>query len=160
MRLCGCGERQGCNRDSDGAHDSVEHECFSSANGGCFFSLPKYLRVEARVKWMVRELSRSVSPGQSCRLTGRRWGHYTELRMRRDVLVAAPDASRVRASIKPMPPRSMVGQSALNRSIGVRIPGGQPSFRVSPETSVRRLRTGSLPVVFSPALSTVSGGDV
>ena len=25
-----------------------------------------------------------------------------------------------------LPPRSMVGQSALNRSIGVRIPGGQP----------------------------------
>ena len=32
-----------------------------------------------------------------------------------------------RHNSRTMPPRSMVGQSALNRSIGVRIPGGQPS---------------------------------
>jgi hypothetical protein len=45
-----------------------------------------------------------------------------------------------------LPPRSMVGQSALNRSIGVRIPGGQPKFVLVglSRTSRTSLNMGSL----------------
>jgi hypothetical protein len=37
-----------------------------------------------------------------------------------------------RPALRTLPPSSMVEQSALNRSIGVRIPGGQPK-RLKPE---------------------------
>src|ERR1700761_3011091 len=40
---------------------------------------------------------------------------------------ASPCSRREAHPAKHLPPSSMVEQSALNRSIGVRIPGGQPT---------------------------------
>jgi hypothetical protein len=50
-----------------------------------------------------------------------------------------PVATRCKSRL---PPRSMVGRSALNRLIGVRIPGRQPSFLQLIANEVLRVRSG------------------